>query len=147
MRGSQAFAQLQRIAARIDYSAQETNFTLGLTSLDARLDRRSLIIIFTDFVDPASAELMLRTVGQLTSKHVVLFLIMRDAELEGRIDTVPQDTEDVARAVAAGTLLRERNLVIERLRLAGAEVLEADWRRMGPELVTRYLDIVKAQKL
>ena len=147
VRGTQGFAQLQRLAARIDYSTQETNFTLGLTSLDARLDRRSLVILFTDFVDPASAELMLRTVGRLTSKHVVLFLIMRDAELESLVDAVPQDSEDVARAVAAGTLLRERKLVIERLRLAGAEVLEADWRDMGPQLVTRYLDIVKAQKL
>ncbi len=147
VRGTGGFAQLQRLAANIDYSAQETNFTLGLTSLDARLDRRSLIVIFTDFVDPASAELMLRTVGRLTAKHVVLFLIMRDEELETLVDAVPQDAADVARAVAAGTLLRERKLVIERLRLAGADVLEADWRAMGPQLVGRYLDIVKAQKL
>ena len=147
VRGLAGFAQLQRLAAQIDYSAQETNFTLGLTSLDARLDRRSLVIIFTDFVDPASAELMLRTAGRLTSKHVVLFLMMRDEELESLVDTVPTGSEDVARAVAAGILLRERKLVIERLRLAGAEVLEADWRNMGPQLVTRYLDIVKAQRL
>ena len=147
VRGAQGFAQLQRLAAQIDYSAQETNFTLGLTSLDARLDRRSLVILFTDFVDPASAELMLRTVGRLTSRHVVLFLIMRDEELESLVDAVPEDSEDVARAVAAGILLRERKLVIERLRLAGAEVLETGWRDMGPQLVGRYLDIVQAQKL
>ena len=146
VRGTQSFAQLQRLAADIDYSTQETNFTLGLTSLDARLDRRSLVVIFTDFVDPASAELMLRTVGRLTAKHVVLFLIMRDEELESVVDAVPQDSEAVARAVVAGTLLRERKLVIERLRLAGADVLEADWRDMGPQLVGRYLDIVKAQR-
>ncbi len=147
VRGTQSFAQLQRLAADIDYSNQETNFTLGLTSLDARLDRRSLVIIFTDFVDPASAELMLRTVGRLTAKHVVLFIIMRDEELESIVDTVPDDSGDVARSVIAGTLLRERKLVIERLRLAGADVLEADWRDMGPQLVGRYLDIVKAQRL
>ena len=90
---------------------------------------------------------MLRTVGRLTAKHIVLFLIMRDEELESAIDAEPQDSRDVARAVAAGTLLRERKLVIERLKLAGADVLEADWRAMGPQLVGRYLDIVKAQRL
>ena len=147
VRGTGGFAQLQHLAAQIDYSAQETNFTLGLTSLDARLDRRSLVVIFTDFVDPASAELMLRIVARLTARHIVLFLIMRDEELESAIDAAPQDSRDVARAVAAGTLLRERKLVIERLKLAGADVLEADWRAMGPQLVGRYLDIVKAQRL
>ncbi|WP_421913550.1 DUF58 domain-containing protein [Mesorhizobium sp.] len=141
VRGSASFAMIQKRAAEIDYSNEETNFTLALITLAARLDRRSLVIIFTDFVDPISAELMLRTVGRLTERHLVLFMMMKDVELETLTDMQPLSGEDVARAVTAGGLLRERQIVIGRLRLLGAHVIEADHHRLGPALVERYLEL------
>lgn len=141
VRGSASFAMIQKRAAEIDYSTEETNFTLALTTLAAKLDRRSLVIIFTDFVDPISAELMLRTVGRLTERHLVLFMMMKDVELETLADMPPATPEDVARSVTAGGLLRERQVVIARLRLLGAHVIEADHQRLGPTLIERYIQL------
>lgn len=141
VRGSASFTMIQKRAAEIDYSTEETNFTLALTTLSAKLDRRSLVIVFTDFVDPISAELMLRTVGRLTERHLVLFMLMRDVELETLADMAPQTPEDVARSVTAGDLLRQRQVVIGRLRLLGAHVIEADHQRLGPALVERYIQL------
>jgi uncharacterized protein (DUF58 family) len=141
VRGSPSFSMIQKRAAEIDYSTEETNFTLALTTLSARLDRRSLVIVFTDFVDPISAELMLRTVGRLTERHLVLFMLMRDVELETLADMAPATPEDVARSVTAGDLLRQRQVVIGRLRLLGAHVIEADHQRLGPALVERYIQL------
>lgn len=141
IRGTSGFAMVQKQAAEIDYSTEETNFTLALTTLASQLDRRSLVVIFSDFVDPISAELMLRTVGRLTERHLVLFVLMRDAELETLSDMQPAQAEDVARSVVAGGLLREREVVIARLRRLGAHVIEADYRQIGTTLVQRYLDI------
>ncbi|RRI01310.1 DUF58 domain-containing protein [Mesorhizobium tamadayense] len=139
--GSPSFTMIQKRAAEIDYSTEETNFTLALTTLAAKLDRRSLVIVFTDFVDPISAELMLRTVGRLTDRHLVLFMLMKDVELETLADMAPATPEDVARAVTAGDLLRQRQVVIGRLRLLGAHVIEADHQRLGPALVERYIQL------
>jgi uncharacterized protein (DUF58 family) len=146
-RGAASFAEIQKRAAEIDYSTEETNFTLALTTLGARLDRRSLVVIFTDFVDPISAELMLRTVGRLTERHLVLFMLMKDVELETIADEAPLSGEDVARAVISGNLLRERQVVIGKLRLLGAHVIEADHRRLGPDLVRRYLEFKRDDML
>src|ERR1700722_17634287 len=63
--GAKAFPVLQQLATKIDYSTGETNFTLGLTKLASELERRSIVVIFTDFVDTTSAELMLENVGRL----------------------------------------------------------------------------------
>ena len=141
VRGSPSFAMIQKRAAEIDYSSEETNFTLALTTLSAKLDRRSLVIVFTDFVDPISAELMLRTVGRLTERHLVLFMLMKDVELETLSDMAPVTPEDIARSVTAGDLLRQRQVVIGRLRLLGAHVIEADHQRLGPALVERYIQL------
>ncbi|HEV2747083.1 MAG TPA: DUF58 domain-containing protein [Allosphingosinicella sp.] len=137
--GSRAFALLQRVAAEVDYSARETNYTLALATLASGLNRRSLIIIFTDFADTISAELMLNAVGALLKRHLVLFIVMRDQELETLAAAEPRDAEDVTRAVTAFALLRERRLVITRLRHLGVHVLEAGHEEAGPALVSTYL--------
>ncbi len=147
VRGVSSFAVLQRRAAEIDYSSEETNFTLSLATLSARLNQRSLIVIFTDFVDTVGAELMLRGVARLTERHLVLFMMMKDVEVEGLADGIPSTPEDIARAVVAGGLMRERSLVVERLRLLGVHVIEADHRRLRPILVEEYLRLKRESLL
>jgi len=138
--GAQSFPLLQRLAASIDYTTEETNFTLGLSTLLGRLDRRSLVVVFTDFADPTSAELMIENVGRLLRTHHVLFVAFRDEELEDLVAAEPRTPEDVSRAVVAGTLLQQRELVFERLTRMGAQIVDAPAGRMGAALVNAYLD-------
>ena len=137
--GERAFSTLQRVAAGIDYSVNETNYTLGISTLAAGLNRRSLIIIFTEFADTISAELMMAAVGTLLERHLVLFVVLRDEELEAFAAAEPLQPEDVSRAVAAAGLLQERRLVLTRLRHLGVHVLEANAGETGPALVNAYL--------
>ena len=138
--GTSGFATIRRVAGSLDYSAEETNFTLCLSTLAARLDRRSLIILFTDFTDAISAELMLRSVGRLLERHVLLCVVLNDDALEALVTAEPLAAAEVTRAVIAADLLRERRIVLTRLRRMGVEVLEASWRDLGPALAARYLD-------
>jgi uncharacterized protein (DUF58 family) len=145
--GMNAFPLLQRIAQRIDYSPEEANYTLGLTALSGSLQRRSMIVIFTDFADSTSAELMLETLGRLLKRHLVVFVVMRDAELEGLTGATPDTSEDVSRAVIAGRLLNERDAVITRLRRMGAHIVEAPVENVGPALLNAYLEIKRRDLL
>jgi uncharacterized protein (DUF58 family) len=145
--GPGSFAAIKRAAAQLDYSSEEANFTLALSVLAQRLTRRSLIILFTDFVDPTSAEWMLRSIGRLLSSHVLLCVVMRDEDLESLLSAPPGDADDVSRAVIAAGLLRERRIVLTRLRRMGVEVLEAPWRDLGPAVTQRYLATKRRQLL
>ena len=145
--GAGSFGVFQRLAAQIDYSSDETNYTFALTTLGAKLVRRSLLLIFTDFADPTSAELMLRQVQTLAQKHLILFVLMRDVELEDMAATAPDTTADVSRAVVAASLLRERKIVIARLQRLGVHVVEAPYERLGTDLVNAYLDLKKRDLL
>ncbi|HMJ93934.1 MAG TPA: DUF58 domain-containing protein, partial [Allosphingosinicella sp.] len=145
--GSRSFALLQRVAAGIDYSDRETNYTLALATLASGLNRRSMVVIFTDFADTISAELMLSAVGTLLSRHLVLFILFRDEELETLVEAEPVEPEDVTRAVTAAALLRERKLVVNRLRRLGVHVLEAKHDQAGPTLVNAYVDLKRRNLL
>ncbi|HZC17133.1 MAG TPA: DUF58 domain-containing protein [Caulobacteraceae bacterium] len=145
--GQNAFAHIQRLAASVDYSTEETNFTLGLTQLHGQLSRRSLVVVFTDFVDTTSAELMLDNAARLLSEHLAIFVIMRDDELEELQRQAPTNADDVARAVVAAALLRERELVVTRLRRLGVQIVEAPADQIGPALISRYLDLKRRDLL
>jgi uncharacterized protein (DUF58 family) len=145
--GISAFSLIQRLAAGLDYSTEETNFTLGLTQLSADTQRRSLIVIFTDFADPTSAELMIENVGRLVRKHLVLFVTIRDHELEAVTAAEPTRVLDANRAVIAQSLLLEREVVLSRLQRLGVELIDAPIANLGPELLNRYLEVKRASRL
>jgi uncharacterized protein (DUF58 family) len=145
--GPGAFPLLQQLAATVDYSAEETNFTLGLTTLAGRLDRRALVVVFTDFADPTSAELMVENLGRLMRTHLVLFVAFQDEELERLAASEPKTADDVSRAVIASAMLRQRQAVISRLRRMGAEIVEAPADAVATSLVASYLDVLRRGRL
>ncbi|KQM22058.1 DUF58 domain-containing protein [Novosphingobium sp. Leaf2] len=141
---SSQFHRLQRAAAGLEYRSEEPNFTLALATLASRLQRRSLIVVFSDFSDPTSAELMIESIGRLVSRHVVLFVTMADEELEDMVAAKPDDMDVLSMAVAADGLLRQRALVTRRLRQIGVDVIEAPWRQVGTRLLDAYLAIKRS---
>ena len=144
--GLGTMARLQLALAGIDYSTEETNFTLALAELRGRLSRRSLIIVATDFVDSVTADLMIDNVGYLAKRHLVIFAALSDTSLERPFARRPDDLEDVARAVVAYDLIRERRAVFAKLERLGVLCIEAPAQRLGPALINRYL-AVKARDL
>ncbi|WP_380872599.1 hypothetical protein ACFB49_35210 [Sphingomonas sp. DBB INV C78] len=145
--GARSFGLIQRLAAELDYSTEETNYTLALTTLGGRLNRRSLIVVFTEFSDPTSAELMLRAATRLLDRHLVLFVVLDDEELGDITAAEPETADDVSRAVTAAELLRERRIVTTRLRHAGFHVLETPHNRVGLKLVAYYIDLKRRNLL
>ena len=143
--GVQIFNRLRRQAAEIEYSAVETNFTLGLTDLMNRLNRRSLIILMTEFVDTVTAELMVENVARLANRHLVLFATHKDPQMDSIIDQPPHAFREVADSVAAEDMRRDRLVVLERLRRLGVQCLEAPHDRFGTDLLNRYLDIKRRE--
>jgi len=143
--GPDAFMRLQQRTADLAYSRAETNFTLGLVELDRRLKRRSLVVVLTDFVDTVTAELMIENLGRLARRHLVLFTTMRDLALSETADGAPRDLTGLNRAMVARDLLREREVVLLRLRRLGAHCIEAPPGGLSTRLINRYLDIKRRE--
>ncbi len=144
---ARAFHRLQSAAAGLDYTASEPNFTLALATLTTKLKRRSLIVLFSDFTDPTSAELMVESIGRLVSKHLVLFVTMADSEIEQIIAEPPTDIATLARSVTADTLAHQRSVVLQRLRRMGVDVIEAPWDTIGYRLIDRYLLVKNSEAI
>lgn len=139
--GTASFGELQRLAGDIDYSSEETNYTFALTSLATVLKRRSMIVLFTEFADLTSAEFMVRASARLMATHLLLVVVLRDEALEALVDKMPTDADDITRAVTSAALLRDRQLVLLRLRHLGAHVIESPYGQVAERLIAAYVDL------
>jgi uncharacterized protein (DUF58 family) len=138
---SRHFAALQGRAASIEYRFEECNYTLALATLGAQLDRRSLIVLFTEFSDPTSADLMIKAAGKLVDKHLILAVVFGEEELEAVQAAMPETPTDVTRSNIAAGLLRDRRIAIARLRRMGVQVIEAHHDKVNAKLIDTYLKI------
>lgn len=141
------FRRLQGAAAALDYSTEQPNFTLALSTLAARLQRRSLIVVFSEFADPTSAEMMIESMRRLVERHRVIFVVMADAELATFVAALVVTAQDAAMAVTATALQQQRTLVLQRLRRAGIRVVEAPHTLIGNRLLDAYLAVKREGSL
>jgi uncharacterized protein (DUF58 family) len=144
--GTNAFATLQRLASDLDYSTGETNFTLGLTELGGKLKRASIVVVFTEFADTTSAELMLENVGRLLKRHTVLFVAFRDEEVEAMLHQPPDSLDDVSRTMLADAMQTDRDKVLMQLRRQGAHVVDAPYDQIGMRLIETYMKLKRQER-
>ncbi len=145
--GVGALAHLIRYTGELGYSDAETNFTLALTDLTSRLRRRSLVVVMTELVDTVSAELMVENVLRLARRHLVLFVALRNPDLEEMTTAEPHRMEQVERAVIADSIARERQLVLRRLRRRGVACIDERPERLNAELLNHYLEIKRRERI
>jgi uncharacterized protein (DUF58 family) len=140
-RGFSRFSHVQRATAGLDYNAEETNYTLGLAELNVRLKRRALVVLFTEFVDTITAELLIESLERVRNRHVVVLVTLRDNDLRKTIDAAPDSFEAVAGSVIAQDIQRDRSVVFERLERMGLHCLDASAADVTVALIVRYLMI------
>jgi uncharacterized protein (DUF58 family) len=140
-RGTASFARLQHQAAGLNDQPEETNFTLGIAELSGRLKRRALVVLFTDFVDTITTELMLESMGRLGGRHVVVFVSLRDPSLQTLMDAPPDHAGAVGQAVVASDFLRERRTVFAQLDRMGVHCVDVDRHAVSAALINRYVAI------
>jgi uncharacterized protein (DUF58 family) len=90
---------------------------------------------------------MIRAAGRLAQKHRLLFVVIKDEELESEERRRPGSATDVTRANVAAAMLAGRQLVIARLQRMGVDVIEVPADAMGARVVDAYLGIKRQGSL
>lgn len=145
--GVAAFPRLSHRASEVDYAEDETNYTLGLAELGARLRRRTLVVLLTDFVDTITAELMIEHVAHLTRRHLVIFVALSDPTWRAVADEEPRGAGALYESVVASEFGHERERVLRRLRGLGAVCIDTPPARVSTDLVNQYLDLKRREAL
>jgi uncharacterized protein (DUF58 family) len=139
--GRAIFPKLRRTLAGLGYEDRESNPTLGLATLGDRLRRRSLVVVFSDFVDTTTSELMLEQLVHLSRRHLIIFVALRDPGVQAAALAPASDLSAAAAALAARDWALERRIVLDRMHQLGVMVLDAAPGELSARLVSTYLDL------
>jgi len=138
--------KLTRAIYALDAGLAATDHRAWTSFLRARVHTRSLVIIFTNVLDPRSAKELAAAVKTLLPRHLPLCVLMRDLDIEALTTARIERADDLYVRAAAAEALDQRAELIRSLRHAGVLVLDAKPSEVTPELVKSYLDI-KARRL
>ncbi len=148
--GARATTRVIQASYSLHADLTESNYDAAFDALMVRLRKRSLVVLFTQVIDEASAKVLEKRMRQLAPRHLPLCVLFRDRELDAQVSgkkiAVEDSPSDLYDRAAAADLLTWRKRVVRRLEAGGSLVLDVAPDALTPSLVKRYLE-VKARQL
>ncbi len=144
--GQKSFARIRQHSADLGQDDAETNHTLGLTTLNGHLKRRSLVVVFSDFTDSVTAELLVENLTVMRRQHLILYVTLRDPALDALSTPEAPGLTPIAAAIAARRMGAERQRVLDRLARLGILCLDTTPGELTAGLISRYMEI-KAREM
>ena len=121
----------------LEPSELETDYETGFRAIAS--SKRAFVLVLTDLIEEAAARSLLASAPVLLRRHSVTVASVADEHLDAMINTAPSSVPDVLRATAALDVLADRAVVTERLRRAGANVVEAPPSTFSAQCVAAYI--------
>ena len=136
------------LGAGYDLHAQPlaTDYLAAASALQARQQRRALVVLITNVRDEDDTELR-AAVAMLSKRHLVMLVSLRELALDHAAAEPGDDLETGIRSAAAMHYLAERERTHEALRREGINTLDVSCSELSGALIERYLAVKRSSRL
>ncbi len=144
--GKAQFYRMLEILYKVQGQPVEPDFSRAFGHFTSHQRRHSLALVFSDLTGSVTNEALVAAVLRLRRQHLPLLVTMRDPTVEAFARQPVTDVTGLYRRTVSETLLRERELALEKLRSRGVLTLDVPADELSVALIERYLQI-KARTL
>jgi uncharacterized protein (DUF58 family) len=117
----------------------ESNYKAAFTKIATFQRKRSLIIFFTDLIDPESSKSLIKYLLALHPRHTPLVVAFRDAEVALLAEKETSDSAELFDISVARDILFQRELALRELRRGGAMTLDLYPEELSVNVVNEYI--------
>lgn len=153
--GPKATSRLVRATYALQPRLVESAFSRALSVFDSKIRQRSLFVLFTQLLDDTAVDELTARLRHVSKKHLALIVVLEDTDLletvlrGARQSSAGQSSagrptrlvDDLYERGAAAELLRWKSQATNRLKRAGALVLQASGHELSTQLINRYLEL------
>jgi uncharacterized protein (DUF58 family) len=141
-RGAAALRLIRDALVPVQPAMVEPDYAAAFRTIQTRLTRRSLLVLFTDVIDVRSSRSLLALTTRGARVHLPVVVALRnDALVAAATPAGATTTDALYESAAAEELLSARDEALEGMRQAGVSVLDIKPQAMTAAVINRYLEI------
>ena len=125
----------------LDARMVETDYKAAFQNLATRWRRRSLVVLFSDLVDPDSSAQILDAAPMLADMHRLVCVTVSDPNILAAARAMPTDGAAVYQKAVAQQVLQERRAAISILKRRGVWTIDSPPEDLSADLINHYLDL------
>jgi uncharacterized protein (DUF58 family) len=125
----------------VPLTTEESDYAGAFLYLARRWRKRSLVVVFSDLLDPESSRQIIAHLQRLASVHLCMCVAISDSKVLAAAGSVPESTDDLYEKAAAVEVLHEREQAVAALERAGVVVVDSEPGTLSPDVINKYLDI------
>ena len=130
----------------------ETDYSSLVIHLNKYVNKRSLIVLYTNFTSMVSMKRQLPFLQQINSRHRLLVVFFEDEQLKEYINAyhssaTHHSTESYYRQVMADRFVYEQRLIVSTLRQYGILSLLTTPQNLSVDVINRYLEMKQRQQI
>lgn len=146
--GPQQQARVAEALFDLEAELTESSYLPAVVDVLQRHRRRSLIVLMTELVEPVVVDSIVPAVAAAGARHQIIVAAVRDPKLALWADAAGSlETRTLYRAAAAADAIASRARAADRLRSAGAVVVDAEPEEIAWALVEAYLKMKATGRL
>jgi len=141
-RGREALGRMREALVPARATMMEPDYAAAFRTLATRHRRRSLVVLFTDVIDPRASSALIAHTSRSASRHLPLVVALRnDALAAAAQPTGHSSSTALYESAAAEELLSAREEALQQMRRAGVDVVDASPSQLAIAVVNRYLEV------
>ncbi|MCR5312737.1 MAG: DUF58 domain-containing protein [Bacteroidaceae bacterium] len=119
----------------------ETDFSALLANVNTKINKRSLLIVYTSFATVDSMKRQLPYLLQLNKRHRLLVVFFDDIEIKKYVESKTDTLEEYYRHVIAEKSISERKLIVSKLKEHGILSLLTTPEQLSVDVINKYLEL------
>jgi uncharacterized protein (DUF58 family) len=141
-RGHSALSALRSALIPLRATMAEPDYATAFRTLDTRQRKRSLIVFYTDVIDPRASQSLIAHTTRGARHHLPVVVALRNEALVGAASRgASVTTTAIYERAAAEELLSAREEALQRMRQSGVSVIDVRPQAMTAAVVNRYLEL------
>lgn len=118
----------------------ESNYELLYTTVRRKINKRSLLLLFTNFETLAGLKRQLPFLRQLARHHLLLVVFFENTELRTLLVRRAQTSEEVYVKTVAEKFIFEKRQIVKQLSRHGVHAILTTPKNLTPNSVNKYLE-------
>ena len=146
--GRKHLSRLLESLSDTEVQTVEPDYETVMVQFARKLKRRSLVVVFTDLIDPLAARSLLRSLASFARTHLLIIVTPAETELLRQGQAMPDDITAAYRKGVAQDLLELRRDTLRTLQKAHhAIVIDAPPDALDEALLRQYLLLKQKNRL